>query len=76
MRYSDSWVVSDEWKINNKTVTAGAELSFRGERGRFKFVKHVINGDHEWVEVLGSDMQFHSFRPDKLKTVHRIKKLR
>lgn len=76
MGYNDHWVVSDECRVNNKIVVEGTELSIRGERGRFKFVKHVINGSYEWIEVLGNDMQFHSFRLDRVKTVHRIKKLR
>lgn len=76
MGYSDNWIVSDECRVNNKIVLKGTEISIRGVKGRFKFVKHVVNGSYEWIEVLGNDMQFHSFRLDRVKTVHRIKKLR
>jgi hypothetical protein len=76
MEYTDNWVVSEECRINNKLVTPGAELSIRGERGRFKFLKHVINSEHEWIDVLSSTEQFRSFPLDKVKTVHRIKRLR
>lgn len=76
MHYTDHWIVSDECRINNKIVTPGTELSVRGERGRFKFLKHVINSEHEWIDVLSSAGQFRSFPLDKVKTVHRIKRLR
>lgn len=76
MHYTDNWVVSLECRINNKIVAEGTELSIRGERGRFKFLKHVVNSDHEWIDVLGTSGQFRSFAVDRVKTVHRIKKLR
>lgn len=76
MHYTDNWIVSDQCKINNKIVTEGTELSVRGERGRFKFIKHVINSEHEWIDVLSVSGQFRSFPIDKVKTVHRIKKRR
>ena len=76
IHYTDHWIVSEECRINNKVVTPGIELSIRGERGRFKFIKHVINSQHEWIDVLGTNGQFRSFSIDRVKTVHRIKKLR
>jgi hypothetical protein len=76
MHYTNNWIVSEECRINNKIVTPGTELSIRGERGRFKFLKHVINSEHEWIDVLSSTNQFRSFPRDKVKTVHRIKRLR
>jgi hypothetical protein len=76
MHYTNNWIVSEECRINNKIVTPGTELSIRGERGRFKFLKHVINSEHEWIDVLSSTNQFRSFSLDKVKTVHRIKRLR
>lgn len=76
MHYTDKWIVSEECRINNKIVTPGTELSIRGERGRFKFLKHVINSEHEWIDVLSTTGQFRSFSLDKVKTVHRIKRLR
>lgn len=75
-RYSDGWTVSEECRINNKVVTYGTELSIRGERGRFKFLKHVINNEHEWIDVMSPNDQFRSFRPDRVKTVHRINRRR
>jgi hypothetical protein len=74
--YTDGWVVSEECRINNKLVTSGTELSIRGERGRFKFLKYVINSEHEWIDVLGPTDQFRSFRIDQVKTVHRINRRR
>jgi hypothetical protein len=74
--YSDNWVVAEECRINNKIITPGTELSFHGERGRFKFLKHVVNEEHEWIDVLGPTDQFRSFRIDQVKTVHRINRRR
>jgi hypothetical protein len=76
VHYTEGWIVSEECRINNKVVTPGTELSIRGERGRFKFLKHVINSEHEWIDVLGTSGQFRSFGIDRVKTVHRIKKMR
>lgn len=76
IHYTENWIVSEECRINNKIVTPGTELSIRGERGRFKFLKHVINSDYEWIDVLSATGQFRSFSLDKVKTVHRIKRLR
>jgi len=76
MHYTNNWIVNEEFRINNKIVTPGTELSIRGERGRFKFLKHVINSEHEWIDVLSTTGQFRSFPLDKVKTVHRIKRLR
>lgn len=75
-RYSDGWIVSEECRINNKVVTYGTELSIRGERGRFKFLKHVINNEYEWIEVMSPNDQFRSFRLNQVKTVHRINRRR
>ena len=76
MHYTNNWIVNEECRINNKIVTPGTELSIRGERGRFKFLKHVINSEHEWIDVLSANNQFRSFPLDKVKTVHRITRMR
>ena len=72
-RPNDNWVVSEEIQVNGRNVSKGTELKITKERGRFRFVKHVINGDKEWVDVWGgpSGMEaLRSFRLDRIKTVH------
>lgn len=76
MYYDKAWVVSHECRINNKVITPGTELSIKGQRGRFKFVKHVVNGNYEWIDVVGPGKESRSFGVQDVKTVHRIKKAR
>lgn len=71
------WVESDEVTINGRTVTPGTELSIRGERGRFRFLRHVARPGRavEWIDVWGGPKgseHLRSFRPDRVRTVHRI----
>jgi hypothetical protein len=68
--YPDSWVVSHEMVVNKRNIVPGTEISFKDQRGRFRFIKHVINGEHEWIDVIGTNGQFHSFRPSEVKRVH------
>jgi hypothetical protein len=71
---------STEMMVNGRHVDPTTELSFRGERGRFRFVEHVLTpSGAEWVTVIGGSRgirQYRSFSPDRIKTVHRIPKLR
>lgn len=71
------WTTAFEITINGHTVTPGTELSIKGERGRFRFIKHVSRPDRgtEWIDVWGGPKhspQLRSFRPDRVRTVHRI----
>lgn len=68
--YPEEWVVNEEMTVNKRNVTPGTEISFRGQRGRFRFIKHVVNGQHEWIDVISTSGQFHSFRPSEVKRVH------
>ena len=73
-------VTSTTWVApTGRTLTPGVELTVAGERGRFKFIKHVVSGGKEWIDVLGGKSgheKIRSFRPDRVATVHRLKKLR
>lgn len=78
---SAHWVVSEEWTANGRHLVKGTEVSIRGERGRFQFVKHVYNPNtgSEWVDVVGGPAnvrQFRSFSADRIKTVHYKNKIR
>lgn len=52
----------------------GTEVSIKGERGRFRFVAHVVSDSGaEWIDVIGGSKgvrMFRSFRPDRIKVVH------
>lgn len=72
------WEEREETTINGRTVEPGTELSIRGARGRFRFLKHVTRPERglEWIECWGGPKGCEtqrSFRPEQVRTVHRIK---
>lgn len=70
--------VTAEATLNGRRVTKGTELSVRGARGRYRFVKLVTtDAGIIWLDVWGGPRHhetMRSFRPDRVKTVHRIAK--
>jgi hypothetical protein len=77
--YPEHWTVSTEITVNGRRVTPGTEVSIRGERGRFLFVKHVKTPTAEWIDVVnGGDKGtgFRSFTPNRVRTVHRLTVMR
>jgi hypothetical protein len=70
------WVVSEQMTINGRHVHRGTEISISGERGRFIFFKHVINGEKEWIDVVDKSKSFRSFRVEQVKRVHYKNKTR
>lgn len=80
-KMNSHWVVSEEFVIHGRHLVKGTEVSIKGERGRFRFIKHVYNPqtDTEWIDVVGG-MSGHemgrSFRPERVKVVHVKKKTR
>jgi hypothetical protein len=73
------WVISDSVQINGRIVSEGTELSIRGESGRFRFKAHVVTPKAEWIDVIGGKKgyeKWRSFRLDRVKRVHRLKKTR
>lgn len=71
---NDEWVVSVEMQVNGRYIVKGTELKIAGERGRYRFVKHVVTEKGaEWVDVWGGPKgceSLRSFRVDKIKRVH------
>lgn len=68
-----------QWTFNGRHVEPGTELSIEGERGRFLFRQYVRKGDKEWIDVFGGQAgheTLRSFRPHRVKTVHRLQKTR
>lgn len=73
----EGWVETFTFSWNNRHIVPGTELSITGQRGRFRFVKHIKTEKTEWIEVLGGKLNvFRSFHPDKIKTVHRLTRMR
>lgn len=69
--------VITELQVHGRKVAPGTELSIKGQRGRFRFVKFVTTATTEWIDVWGGPKgheQMRSFRPDRIKTVHYVNK--
>lgn len=68
------------WKApTGRTLTPGMELSIEGVSGRFSFIRFVDNGKVQWIDVFGGTSgheKIRSFRPERVETVHRLKKMR
>jgi hypothetical protein len=80
-KVNSHWVVSEEFVINGRHLVRGTEVSIKGERGRFRFIKHVYNPvtDSEWIDVVGGPAGHEmgrSFRPERVRTVHIKKRTR
>jgi hypothetical protein len=76
------WDVSETFTANGRHLEPGTEVSIRGESGRFRFVRHVRRPNGvEWLDFIGTDSKGHSagwrsFRPSRVRTVHRLAKTR
>jgi hypothetical protein len=68
------WIVSDEYQISPQVVLEkGDECKIKGEQGKYKFVRHVVNTNldphAEWVDLWGGTAnyaQLRSVHVDKL----------
>jgi hypothetical protein len=72
-RPNDNWVIETEIQINGRNVVPGTELKIEGERGRFLFMRYVVNGEISWIDVHGGPKGYEhtrSFRLDRVKRVH------
>lgn len=73
----DDWDIHTETQINGRNVSPGTELSFRGKRGRFRFIELVHSPRGSWVTVAEPKQRnFRSFDLDLVKTIHTKKKSR
>ena len=73
-------MISTTWTApTGRILTPGMELSVAGQRGRFRFIQHVVRDGREWIDVFGGTSgheKMRSFRPGQVVTVHRLRKLR
>lgn len=74
----EGWVVETEIQINGRNVTPGTELSITKVRGRFRFVRQVTTPTAVWIDVIAPEPHkiMRAFHPDRVKTVHRLERLR
>lgn len=76
------WEVSETFTANGRHIEKGTELSIEGESGRFLFLRHIRRpGGVEWIDVIGYDTKgnstgYRSFRPARIRRVHRINRTR
>lgn len=72
------WEIRTSMTFNRREINAGTELSIKGVRGRFRFIRHIKKPDGtEWIDVWGGAAHYEawrSFRPEQIRTVHRINK--
>lgn len=72
-RLDADWEISETRTINGRKVTPGTELKITGERGRFRFIRHVDTGSAQWIDVHGGVKGaeiLRSFYESRVKTVH------
>jgi hypothetical protein len=74
--YPADWRVETHFVWNRRHIEVGTELKVTGIRGRVRFVKHVRTPTAEWIDVIDRDKHFRSVKPERIRTVHRIKKTR
>lgn len=67
--------------MRGQSLTPGREIRVRGERGTFRFVRHVTNTrtGAEWLDVYGGQVGhecLRAFRPDRVAVVKRARTMR
>ncbi len=56
---------------SGRWLEQGQEFHVTDERGRFRFIRYVARGTTEWIDCWDRDSKYRSFRPDRVKRVHR-----
>lgn len=72
---SAGWTRSKHFVAESgRHVEPGTEVSIKGERGRFRFVEHVVTDKGaEWISVVGGPKgvsTWRAFRPERIRRVH------
>lgn len=72
------WHEHDHAEANGRHIGPGTEVSIRGERGRFRFLKRVTRDNGlEWLDFWGGPKgaeAWRSFSASQVRRVHRINK--
>lgn len=69
--------VFDEYTVGQTTLAKGDVIKFTGARGKFKFIKYVVNAERgvEWLDVFDvKTHEYRSFYASRLK--HKVQKKR
>lgn len=70
------WQEHEHADANGRHITPGTEVSIKGERGRFRFIKRVVrDSGAEWLDFWGGPKgceAWRSFSADQVRRVHRI----
>ena len=71
---SASWTKETEIRVRGRIVRPGTELSFKRERGRFRFVEQTTTPEGRvWLRVVGGPKGYSTtrfFTPEQIRTVH------
>ena len=71
------WVVHDSYQLSAQvTLSKGDECRIKGEQGKYKFIRHVVNTNldpqSEWIDLWGGSHghgQWRSIRVERLKHI-------
>lgn len=75
------WAVAEVARVRGQVLTPGRELKIKGERGTFRFVRHVTNTRTgvEWLDVYGGPSGhecLRAFYAARVATVKRSRTMR
>lgn len=77
---SQGWIKHTDFVVNRRVLRVGTEVSIRGERGRFRFLRAVETpAGAVWLDFIGGPAKaekWRSFHPERVRRVHRINKTR
>jgi hypothetical protein len=75
-RLPPDWHTSQEATVNGRLLAPGTEVSIKGERGRFRFLKRVVrDSGADWLDFWGGPKgceSWRSFPVERVRRVHRI----
>lgn len=66
------WTCADAVRLRGREVRPGVALRIRGERGTFRFVRHVVTASGaEWLDVRDANGALRAFYVDRVKSIPR-----
>lgn len=66
------WTVAEAARLKGREVRPGTVLRIRGERGTFRFLRHVTLPDgRQWIDVRDASGCWRSFRPEAVRSIPR-----